>query len=91
MLSNEIICYPVHLHGSRNSKLYGALVFQNIKTHDIVIIVSRAYRTSRGDPLGVSTLSTEIKNLCEGKKTSSSIDEIVNHLFNEVLNCRYYN
>ena len=85
MLSNEVNCFPAHLDGSNNSNLYGALVFQHQRTNNIVIIVSRAYRTTLGESLGVISLANEIKNNLYKKETSASINEIVTHLNSHIL------
>ena len=85
ILSGEINCYPVHLHNSNNSKLYGVLVFQHQITNNAVIIVSRAYRTSLGDSLGVNFLSAEIKKNLSDNVTSGSINEIITHLNSHIF------
>jgi hypothetical protein len=57
ILSTNIKCFPVGLHGSLNNRYYGAIAFTNIINNNLVIIVSRAYRKRDGEELGVGCLS----------------------------------
>jgi hypothetical protein len=81
ILSENIECYPVHLQGTPNNKYYGTIAFKG-KLNNLVLIVSRAYRSKvDGDNLGVDTLAELINSVIKRpSEQQTSINRIIQHL-----------